>query len=77
MTDRPPIEARGAIEALRAGVPNRAAIRQLGERDGGPVNSFLDSLDTCTKGREQARQVEGNLVWGGFGAGKSHLLGFM
>jgi len=77
MTDRPPIEARGAIEALRAGVPNRAAIRQLGERDGGLVNSFLDSLDNCAKGRDQARQAEGSLVWGGFGAGKSHLLGFM
>ena len=42
MDDHPPIEARGAIEALRAGVPNRAAIRLLGERDGALVNSFLD-----------------------------------
>ncbi|HEX5313742.1 MAG TPA: BREX system ATP-binding domain-containing protein [Gammaproteobacteria bacterium] len=77
MTNRPPIEARGAIEALRAGVPNRAAIRQLGEKDGGLVNSFLDSLSGCTKLLEQGRQAEGTLVWGGFGAGKSHLLGFM
>ena len=77
MTNRPPIEARGAIEALRAGVPNRAAIRQLGEKDGGLVNSFLDSLSGCTKLLQQGRQAEGTLVWGGFGAGKSHLLGFM
>ncbi len=77
MDDRPQIEARGAIEALRAGVPNRAAIRLLGERDGGLVNSFLDSLKRCTDRLEQGRQSEGNLVWGGFGSGKSHLLGYM
>ena len=72
-----PIEARSAIEALRAGVPNRAAIRQLGERDGGLLNPFLDSLRRSSDGFERGRQAEGNLVWGGFGAGKSHLLGFM
>jgi P-loop Domain of unknown function (DUF2791) len=77
MDNLPTIEARGAIEALRAGVPNRAAIRLLGERDGTAVNSFLDSLGRCMQGLEQGRQSEGNIVWGGFGAGKSHLLGFM
>jgi hypothetical protein len=75
--DHPPIAARGAIEALRAGVPNRAAIRLLGERDGALVNSFLESLGRCAQGLDQGRQAEGNLVWGGFGAGKSHLLGYM
>jgi hypothetical protein len=77
MEDRPPNETRGAIEALRAGVPNRAAIRFLGERDGVLVNSFLESLKRCTDGFGQGRQAEGNLVWGGFGSGKSHLLGYM
>src|SRR5271166_4147455 len=77
MGDHPPIEARGAIEALRAGVPNRAAIRLLGERDGVVVNSFLDSLGRCGQSLDQGRQAEGNLVWGSFGAGKSHLLGYM
>ncbi len=77
MDDRPAIEARGAIEALRAGVPNRAAIRLLGERDGALVNSFLNSLGRCAPGLEEGRQAEGNIVWGGFGAGKSHLLGYM
>ena len=38
--DRPHLEARGAIEALRSGVPNRTAIRLLGERDGALVDSF-------------------------------------
>ena len=77
MDDHPPITARGAIETLRAGVPNRAAIRLLGERDGALVNSFLDSLGHCAQGLDQGRQAEGSLVWGGFGAGKSHLLGYM
>jgi len=77
MDKSPTIEARGAIEALRAGVPNRAAIRLLGERDGTVVHSFLDSLGRCTQGLEQGQQSEGNIVWGGFGAGKSHLLGYM
>lgn len=77
MKDRRPAEARSAIEALRAGVPNRAAIRRLGERDGGLVNAFLDSLKRSADGFERGRQAEGTLVWGGFGSGKSHLLGFM
>ena len=49
MGDHPPIEGRGAIEALRAGVPNRAAIRFLGERDGALVNSFFNSLGRCAR----------------------------
>jgi hypothetical protein len=77
MGDYPPIEGRGAIEALRAGVPNRAAIRLLGERDGALVNSFFDSLGRCAQSPDQGRQAEGIMVWGGFGAGKSHLLGYM
>ena len=77
MEDHPPIAARGAIEALRAGVPNRAAIRLLGERDGALGNSFLNSLGHGARGLDQGRQAEGSLVWGGFGAGKSHLLGYM
>lgn len=77
MKNRSPIDARSAIEALRAGVPNRAAIRRLEERDGGLLNPFLDSLRRCSDAFERGRQAEGNLVWGGFGSGKSHLLSFM
>ncbi len=77
MDDHPDIAARGAIEALRSGVPNRTAIRLLGERDGALINSFLASLGRSADGLQQERQSEGTLVWGGFGAGKSHLLGFM
>jgi hypothetical protein len=75
--DRLQIETRGAVEALRAGVPNRAAIRLLGERDGGLVNPFLESLTLCADGLTRGRQPEGSLLWGGFGSGKSHLLGYM
>ena len=47
MDDHPDIAARGAIEALRSGVPNRTAIRLLGERDGALIDSFLASLGRC------------------------------
>jgi BREX system ATP-binding protein BrxC/D len=77
MDGHPHLEARSAIEALRSGVPNRTAIRFLGERDAWLVDSFLASLTRCEEGLERGRQAHGTLVWGGFGAGKSHLLGFM
>ena len=77
MDELPQVAARGAVEALRAGVPNRAAIRLLGEHNGALVNPFLDSLGRCAQGLEVGRQSEGTFVWGGFGSGKSHLLGYM
>lgn len=77
MDELPQVAARGAIEALRAGVPNRAAIRLLGEHNGALVNPFLESLGRCAQGLEDARQSEGTFIWGGFGSGKSHLLGYM
>ncbi len=77
MDEFPQVAARGAIEALRAGVPNRAAIRLLGEHNGALVNPFLDSLGRCAQALELGRQSEGTFVWGGFGSGKSHLLGYM
>ena len=77
MDELPQVAARGAVEALRAGVPNRAAIRLLGEHNGALVNPFLESLGRCAQGLEAARQSEGTFVWGGFGSGKSHLLGYM
>ena len=77
MDELPQVAARGAIEALRAGVPNRAAIRLLGEHNGALVNPFLDILGRCARELEAERQCEGTFVWGGFGSGKSHLLGYM
>ena len=77
MDEVPQVAARGAVEALRAGVPNRAAIRLLGEHNGALVNPFLDILGRCARELEVERQCEGTFVWGGFGSGKSHLLGYM
>ncbi len=77
MDEVPQVAARGAVEALRAGVPNRAAIRLLGEHNGALVNPFLDILGRCARELDAERQCEGTFVWGGFGSGKSHLLGYM
>ena len=70
-------EARTAIEALRAGVPNRAAIRQLGSADAALCRDFLDSLRRSRDGLRADEAVAGKLVAGDFGAGKSHLLGYL
>ncbi len=64
-------EARVAIEALRAGVPNRAAIRRLGSAETAIGAQFTQALDAIWDPQPHA----GMLFAGGFGAGKSHLLG--
>jgi P-loop Domain of unknown function (DUF2791) len=71
------ITARNAIEALRAGVPNWAAIRLL-ETDGSALRqNFLDRLRLCGSTLHEEEQAEGIVVAGAFGAGKSHLLGYL
>jgi hypothetical protein len=70
-------EARRAIEALRAGVPNRAAIRLLGTAEAGVRERFLENLLICRKGLPDDGQAPGQVIAGGFGAGKSHLLGYL
>lgn len=70
-------DARRAIEALRAGVPNRAAIRLLGTAEGDIRERFLDNLHLCQKELKNGNQVTGQVIAGGFGAGKSHLLGYL
>jgi hypothetical protein len=64
-------EARIAIEALRAGVPNRAAIRMLGNVETAIESRFTTALDATWN----SDPVPGQLFAGGFGTGKSHLLG--
>jgi hypothetical protein len=68
---------RAAIEALRAGVPNRAAIRELGTSESALHDDFNDRLEACRAGLGGGTQAKGLIVAGGFGAGKSHLLGHM
>jgi hypothetical protein len=68
------LEARLAIEALRAGVPNRAAIRRMGVQAPALGQDLAKLLDTVWAG--DGREP-GFGVAGGFGAGKSHLLGYL
>jgi hypothetical protein len=70
------VAKRNAIEALRAGVPNRAAIRLLGSDEGALRQDFLGRLGQCDAALRNGEQVEGIILEGGFGAGKSHLLGY-
>jgi hypothetical protein len=65
---------RRAIEALRAGVPNRDAVRWLGTDQRGVEKKFVDSLGQIGAERRAGRQLPGLLIGGDFGAGKSHLL---
>jgi hypothetical protein len=70
------IAKRNAIEALRAGVPNRAAIRLLGSGEAALREDFLHRLGRCDGAFRIGEQVEGIILEGAFGAGKSHQLGY-
>lgn len=64
---------RVAIEALRAGVPNRAAIQMLGSVETAIEEQFTVGLDAMWDPEPQP----GLAIAGGFGTGKSHLLGYL
>ncbi len=68
------IEARTAIEALRAGVPNRAAIRQMGTEQTSIEHAFEAALGVAWA---DASASSGIGLAGGFGTGKSHMLGYL
>lgn len=64
------VKARMAIEALRSGVPNRAAVAEVGSTQARIAQAFNQlALETAT-----SPGVRGMLVAGDFGAGKSHQL---
>jgi hypothetical protein len=74
------LEARMAIEALRAGVPNRAAIRLMGTEQTGIEHAFEAALSAAWGDGVPARGKSGSSglgMAGGFGTGKSHLLGYL
>ena len=71
------ITARSAIEVLRAGVPNWAAIRLLETDENALRQNFLDRLQRCSSALRDEEQPEGIVIAGGFGAGKSHQLGYL
>ena len=67
------MNARRALEALRAGVPNRDAVEALGSLQTAVEDRFsalLATLADPTPGEPAA----GMLLGGGFGSGKSHVL---
>ncbi len=71
------VAARRALEALRAGVPNRDAVAALGSLQTGVEDRFTELLDAvvATAGAgEHAEPAGGMLIGGGFGSGKSHVL---
>ncbi len=73
MTAAERLALRTAIEALRAGVPNRAAVSLLGSVEDALEERFEAGLELVANGKPAL----GMLFAGGFGAGKSHLLGFL
>jgi len=67
------VQSRRALEALRAGVPNRDAVAALGSLQTGVEDRFTQLLDAVRSiGRDEP--PGGMLIGGGFGSGKSHVL---
>jgi hypothetical protein len=67
-------QARRAIEALRAGVPNRDAVRALGSAAPEIEDRFQHLLSTVQEQGSEVGGPAGFLLAGNFGSGKSHLL---
>ncbi|MDQ3384540.1 MAG: DUF2791 family P-loop domain-containing protein [Actinomycetota bacterium] len=67
------VERRRALEALRAGVPNRDAVAALGSLQTGVEDRFAQLLE-AVGGEAAAERSGGMLIGGGFGSGKSHVL---
>ena len=68
-----PISARRALEALRAGVPNRDAVAALGSLQTAVDDKFSELLAAIAN-PNRTEPVAGLLIGGGFGSGKSHVL---
>src|SRR5262245_2211528 len=71
------IVSRRAIEALRAGVPNRDAVLALGCEQPFIEERFRARFQQAKEGVTQGVQAGGLLIAGDFGAGKSHLLEYL
>lgn len=69
--------ARRAIEALRAGVPNRDAARQLPVYQGDITQKFTETLFDVQQASINDVASRSMSVSGAFGSGKSHLLAYL
>jgi BREX system ATP-binding protein BrxC/D len=67
------VDRRRALEALRAGVPNRDAVMVLGSMQQGVEDRFSLLID-AVRSLPEGPVPGGMLVGGGFGSGKSHVL---
>ncbi len=68
------VKSRWALEALRNGVPNRAAVEMLGCNQPQAQERFTELLQQVADTESPASRAVGMLVSGDFGTGKSHLL---
>lgn len=73
--NRARVEQLRAVEALRAGVPNRDVVRQLPPLQEEIERRFQALLD-ATSGEGEEKQLPGLLLEGDFGTGKSHWIEF-
>lgn len=71
--DADAVHARRAVEALRAGVPNADAVRELGSTQHEIERQFRDRLAQACHGMP----TSGLLLGGDFGSGKSHVLAYL
>lgn len=71
------LAARRALEALRAGVPNRDAVRALGFESKELLDVFETRLGEVVELRESQMPPKGVLLAAEFGGGKSHALEYM
>src|SRR5579862_1166358 len=72
--DQQRLQARRAIEALRAGVPNHEAVKALGITAPAIEDRFVELLSQIQQAGAEPVNPAGFLVAGEFGSGKSHLL---
>jgi BREX system ATP-binding protein BrxC/D len=71
---RESVDRLRAMEALRAGVPNRDVVRQLRPHQEEIEDRFQTLLDTTEGGWPEGVHAPGLLLEGDFGTGKSHWL---
>jgi len=77
VVDDPTVPARRAVEALRSGVPSADAIEALGSAQPEAEARFDGLCEQLEQAGSAGAPVAGMLLGGGFGTGKSHLLGHL